>query len=630
MKLGLSLLICLLFQFISFTLKGQEYSSHKKAQRAFEKAAVFLNQKKYTEAINQLKVTIEFDPTFARAVQQLADLYRIEKKYNQAIPLYKKVLILNPNLTPLTYFGLGESLLAEGEYQSALPYLIHYSKGKLTDKGALITHKYILDCEFAQRQSFNTTYVLQKLPRAINTGDNEYFPKLTADSRKIIFTRKTDNQENFYESDFINDQWTDAHKLVGIVNSDFFNEGAHCIAPDGKYLFFTGCNRPQGLGSCDIYISKLENNIWGAPQNLGPPLNSSSWESQPAISADGRTLYFVSNRAGGYGGNDIWKSELKENGTWGIPTNLGNTINTPFDESSPFIHADNKTLYFASNGWPGFGQADLYLSRLTPTGTWSLPVNLGAPINNHLQQNSVQITIDGNIGFLSSQDSSKQLDIYTFAVPNTLKPNPIAYILGNIYDRESKLPLIADIIITNTATQEIIYRDQSYYDDGKFLATLPVGANYALHIQKEGYLFHSEQYNLEQGEVQNKEFYKEILLQPIKKGESLQMNNIYFETDKYELLPESYAELHILVNFLKTNPTTRIEISGHTDNTGTSTKNQLLSENRAKAVQNYLIGKDIAPKRLISVGYGDHKPLAVNKTTAGRQLNRRTEVQILN
>src|SRR5699024_5057160 len=188
-----------------------------------------------------------------------------------------------------------------------------------------------------------------------NTRNDEYFPKLTADNHTLIFTRKESNKENFYASIKEKDQWTEARILEGDINTESFNEGSHCISLDGKYLFFAGCNRPDGLVSCDIYMSKKEDGRWSAPHKLASPVNTSGWESQPAISADGRTLYFVSTRPGGYGGADIWKSELKNNGNWSEPENLGASINTPYDESSPYIHGDNKTLYFASDGWPGFG-----------------------------------------------------------------------------------------------------------------------------------------------------------------------------------------------------------------------------------------------------------------------------------
>lgn len=612
------------------TIIAQEVSSHSKAQKSYEQAKQWLNTQSNKEAIKSLKTTISLDPTFAPAQQQLADIYRLENKYAEAIPLYKNVIILNPTLTQMSYFGLGEALLNEGLYNEALRYLKKYEKFNLSPKGRKITNKYIIDCEFAINQNVQHEFIIQKLPDKINTSDNEYFPKLTADQRKIIFTRKTNNLENFYESEFRDITWTLAKKLQGAVNSDLFNEGAHCISPDGKYLFFTGCNRPEGMGSCDIYVSKLENGIWGIPHNLGPTINTKGWESQPAISADGKTLYFVSNRNGGFGGYDIWKTELQNDATWSQPINLGNVINTEYNETSPFIHPDNQTLYFTSNGHPGFGNQDLYLSRKDSLKNWSKPINLGSPINNNLDQNSIQITTDGHFGFYSTQDSTKQLDIYKFDLPSSLKPNAVAYIVGKIIDKESKEALSANITLTNSDTNLEIYNDNSDDLNGQFLITLPLESTYTLHIQKEGYLFYSEQYELKNTELQNKEITKEILLQPIRKGGLIQLNNIYFDINKYTLLPESFIELNILVNFLKINPQLNIEIIGHTDNTGKVENNKLLSENRAISVKNYIVKHGISMSRISTIGLGNKMPITDNITEEGRKMNRRTEIKILN
>ncbi len=630
MKLYCSILFGILFMLVPIHfLLAQPAPANKKASNAYKKAELSLNNRNIKEAINQLHIAIESDPSFAKAIQQLADLYRVDKNFKQAIPLYEKVIQINPNLTSLSYFGLGESLLAEGRYKEALPYLTEYARGKLTEKGALLTSKYIEDCKYALKNEINPLIIIEKLPSTINTKDNEYFPKFAADSRRIIFTRKTNDQENFYESIFRDDKWSPAQKLTENINTTDFNEGAHSISPDGKYLYFTGCNRPDGLGSCDIYVSQLTNGDWGIPRNLGAPINSNNWESQPSISADGRFLYFTSNRPGGFGGYDIWKSELLENGIWSTAINLGDKINTAFDEGSPFIHADNKTLYFASNGWPGYGQQDLFMSKIDSMNNWSTPINLGSPINNHYHQNSIQITMDGDSGYISSQDSSRQLDIYKFAVPKSIKPNPIAYIIGNIYDKDTKNNISATIAITNTASKEIVYKEKSNYIDGSFLATLPIGYNYALHIQKEGYLFYSEQYDLSPSQIKDKEFIREIFLDPIKSGSYIKLNNLYFDSNKYNLLPESFTELHVLIDFLNLHPNLNIEIAGHTDNTGAVNHNILLSENRSKAVFTYLVEHKISPKRITTIGYGDKQPIADNNDGAGRKLNRRTEIKII-
>ncbi len=610
---------------------GQQRSNNKKAQQYYDNGVKNLQLQNYDVAIEMLKKAVLEDYTFATAYQQLGDIYRKQQRFSNAIPHYQQVLRLNPGLTTLTIFGLGESLLRTGRYAEALPYLNQYRQIPLSEKSKRLTDKYIADCHFAMNTPSIVQLELRKLPLSINTENDEYFPKLTADNSTIIFTRKEHNQENFYESRLTeSNNWTEAKKLIGEINSENFNEGAHCISPDGKYLFFTGCNRPNGQGSCDIYVAKKENGRWSTPTILGAPINTKGWEAQPAISADGRTLYFVSNRPGGMGGNDIWKSELDHNGQWKEPVNLGKNINTAYDESSPYIHADNKTLYFASNGWPGYGGQDLYMSKLDVNGNWTIPTNLGKPINNGYNQTAIHVSMNGAIGYFSSQDTATyQLDIYEFTLPQFIKPNPVAYIAGTVLDAENRQPLLAKVSVTNTDTQVTVFEDQSDYQDGKFIAALPIGQNYAVHVQSTGYLFDSKQYDLTDTNLANEKFAVEILLSTIKPGNITRLGNIYFASNKYDLLPTSTSDLQLLLKFLEVNPTVIVEVGGHTDNTGSKDLNRLLSENRARSVTHYLLKNGINKSRITSKGYGDQAPVASNDTADGRQLNRRTEIKII-
>ncbi|ERJ59975.1 OmpA family protein [Sphingobacterium paucimobilis] len=620
-------LICFLLLLCWYNLSfGQKPSTNRKAQIAYENATKQLALQNRAKAIDELKKAIELDPQFATAYQQLADLYRSENKYTEAIPLYKKVLQIDPNLTKLTLFGLGESQLANAAYQEALTNLSRYAEGELSAKSRQKVQQYMDNCQFALLHHKTDSVQVHRLPATVNTTDDEYFPKLTADGKRLIFTRKSNNQENFFESNLIEENWSTAQKLVGSINSELFNEGAHSISPDGKYLFFTGCNRPNGLGSCDIYVSKFENGTWSAPHNLGYPVNTKGWEAQPAISADGRTLYFVSNRPGGMGGSDIWKSELSADGKWQTPQNLGPQVNTAFDERSPYIHPDNKTLYFASEGWPGFGRYDLFKTQLDSLGQWSTPINLGAPINNNYDQTAIHVTMNGTLGYMASADSSGQLDIYSVNIPKPLQPIPVAYIQGTIYDAENKKTLSATISVTNTHNLEVVYLDQSDDQDGQFIATLPVGANYAVHVHKEGYMFDSRQYDISDTALKNEVFKKDVFLQPIRKGNTIQLNNIYFDTDSSIPLKSSASELQLLLRFMQLNRTVNIEIAGHTDNTGNKAHNQRLSENRASAISAYLLEKGIPESRVKSIGYGDTKPISDNTSPEGKQRNRRTEI----
>jgi outer membrane protein OmpA-like peptidoglycan-associated protein len=451
----------------------------------------------------------------------------------------------------------------------------------------------------------------------------------------IIFTRQENHNEDFYKSVKRNGEWLVAEFLSKEINTSNFNEGAQNISPDGNYLFFTGCNRPDGLGRCDIYISKREGNDWSKPFNIGGPVNTAGWESQPSISADGRTLYFVSTRQGGYGGYDIWSSELNTDGTWSSPVNLGPEINTSYDEQSPFIHPDNESLYFSSNGWPGMGNKDLFLSRKAYSGEkqtgWQKPENLGFPINTFAEESGLSISSNGKLAFFSSnqKEGFGKLDIYSFELPEKLKPKAVTYVKGNVFDNLSKEVLDAHIQITNLANGKTIYDEIADPETGVFLATLPAGKSYGLTVSKEGYLFYSQNFTL-LGNLENQPFSMDISLQKINIGGMVILNNIFFETNKYDLLPESMIELQQLILFLRENPTVSIEIGGHTDNIGEDQSNLFLSRDRSKTVYEYLIKNKIPLKNLSFKGYGEGQPISDNNTEQGRKNNRRTEFKITN
>jgi len=306
-------------------------------------------------------------------------------------------------------------------------------------------------------------------------------------------------------------------------------------------------------------------------------------------------------------------------------------VNTRYDESSPYIHADNRTLYFASNGWPGFGDKDIFKSELDSNGNWQAPTNLGFPINDHHEQSALSVSMNGQQAFFSTRrdDAVGGLDIYSFELPPDVRPHPVAYLKGTIVDAESNSPIPANVTVTDLLADSVLYNEQADYEDGSFLAPLPFGKTYALHIKQPGYLFFSENYPLDDRTEVNDAYEVHIALSRIKAGSTGTLNNIFFDIDRYKLLPASKSELNNLVEFLNLNKTVRVEIGGHTDNTGSAAHNQTLSENRAKAVYNYLLHAGIGASRLTYTGYGPSQPVASNDTEEGRQRNRRTDFTII-
>ncbi len=623
----------LLFLSASFIYAQQRpYSTtDNQAIRYFALANQSLDDRLYDEAIDNLQKAISEDSKFIEAHMLLGDVFRGRWRYKEAVDQYKQVINLDPEFNRGAYYKLGDCEIHTGAYADAKVRLEKYlTYDNLSDQNLFVAKKLMGDCIFSLDAILHPVpFKPLSLGPEINTVDDEYMPAITADENTLIFTRKINNNEDFYQSVKLDGKWQTATYLSDQINTPQYNEGAQSISQDGKVLFFTGCNRPDGLGRCDIYISQKKGDDWGKPFDISPPVNTSGWESQPSISADGRTLFFTSNRKGGYGGYDIWKSRLTDKG-WSEPENLGPNINTAMDEQSPFIHPDDSTLYFCSNGWPGLGGMDLFMSRLGKDGKWQKPTNLGYPINSSGDENGLCLTANGTYAFFASNklNGVGGFDIYTFELPTALRPHEVTYVKGTVRDIITKQPLEAAVEIIDLEKDNAVYEDYSSAEQGDFLATITTGKDYGLNISKDGYLFYSANFSLVGHENKNP-FNIDVLLQPIEVGNKVILKNIFFDTNKFDIKDESKPELQKLVDFLTLNKGVHIEVSGHTDNVGSDKLNQVLSENRARSVYQYLIANGIQADRLSFKGYGETQPVAANDTDDGRSRNRRTEFKII-
>lgn len=631
MRISIILLLLFCLPVRLFAQTRQYSTTDKEAIKNYALAGESIDQNMYDEAIQYLYKAIQRDDKFIEAHSQLASVLTLKRMYKDAIPEYRAVIKLNPEYNRAIYLRLGEAEVNNAEYAPALTHLQTYlGYPNLVEANRYLARKLIADCEFSiNALQHPVPFTPVNMGPEINTVNDEYLPVATADESLLIFTRKIANNEDFYKSLKQDNKWQTATPLSSQINTPNFNEGAQSVSQDGKFLFFTGCNRPDGLGRCDIYISRKIGNDWGKPFDLSSPINTPGWESQPSISADGRTLYFVSNRKGGYGGYDIWKSTLTAKG-WGEPVNMGPNINTAFDEQSPFIHPDDSTMYFCSNGWPGMGNKDLFVSRLAKNGEWGKPQNLGYPINSNGDENGLTITANGSYAFFASNNLNGfgGYDIYKFELPLAARPHTVTYAKGVVTDGTTKKPLEAAVEITDLESGAPVYQDYSSEATGEFLATLTTGKNYGMTVSKNGYLFYSENFSLI-GHKVNNPFNVKIALEPIAIGSKVILKNIFFDTNRFDLKPESMSELKNVINFLALNPTVKIEISGHTDNVGADMANQSLSENRAKSVYQFLIDHSVSTSRMVFKGYGKTQPIMPNTTDDNRALNRRTEIQII-
>ncbi len=625
---------------LSYITNAQWYDPEKVDHNANTIYSLALNKAQsedYITSIKMINEALKIEPKFVDAYLSLAGINANMKNYTESVNQFEKAFALDSVYTYNYLLPYSISLAGTGRFNDALnavnKFLLDTTINARSRKAGEFrkgTYQFAIDYANTHPDK-NYVFKPENLGDSINTTDLEYFPSLTIDGKKLIFTRRINNNEDFYESD-LNDKetWGKAYPLPGNINSTTFNEGAQNISQDGKWLIFTGCNFPEGLGSCDLYISYLTKNGWSKPENLGPNVNSEFWESTPSLSPDKRDLYFSSNVPGGFGGKDIWVCHRNENGKWDEPLNLGAEVNTAGDESTPFIHADNQTLYFNSNGHAGYSEKpDIFVTRKLPNGKWSKPENLGYPINTIDDEGSLVVAPDGKTAYYSSDrsDTKGGLDIYTFQLRQDIRPLRTLWVKGQVYDKKTKEGLPSSVELTDISTRQLISKLQTD-EDGDYLITLPVGKDYAFNVKRKGYLFYSENYNLSTASPDST-FLADIPLQPVEANAHIILKNVFFDTKRTELKPESITELDNVVRLMNENPTIKILISGYTDNVGKSADNLALSKGRAVAVVNYLLNKGVRNERLSFKGMGEANPMADNTTEEGKALNRRTELSIV-
>lgn len=648
MKKRFTYLILIFFLVNSLHVEGQTRerevrTKSSKAKKQYEKAIKSIDERNYQNAIVYLDLALEIDVDFIDAWVVRGDCYLNLSNCKMALESYFKALELDPNYYPPLFYLIGLQELQCGKYLEAVAHFETYIALPNANPGRVrMVRDYLESANFAvEMMNHPVKYNPINMGAEINDTTDEYLPAITADESVLVYTvrrprdrqtacRDCSTEEDFYcsEKDSLK-KWSPRFALKD-VNSHY-NEGAQCVSPDGKYLIFTICNREDGFGSCDLYWSKRIGARWTTPRNLGRPVNSEAWESQPTFSSDGKTVYFVSNRYGSVGSADIWKTTMLGEGIFSRPENLGKVINTQGDEVSPFIHPDNKTLYFASTGHRGFGGKDLFISRLDSNGQWGEPKNIGYPINTPNDELNLVVNAAGDKGYLSSSKEGGfgGLDLYWFELDDAIKPDPVTYFKGFVYDQNTKKPLEASVELIDLKTGNSIVSTNSDASTGNFLICLPTNHDYLLNVSHPDYLFYSDHFKLTGVHDKLNPFVKDVPMKTFKIGETVILNNVFFDTDKFVLKEESQIELNRLVDLMKKNSRVKIEIGGHTDNQGSKEHNVVLSQNRALAVMKFLVEHGIEKTRLTSAGYGMGKPIAPNDTEEGRAMNRRTEFKIM-
>ncbi len=608
---------------------------NKKAVEKFNQAMERVDEGNLANAAGLLLQAIETDKNYVDAYLSLGNIYGKLKNYRTAVQYFEKAFVIDSAYTLDYKMAYSTQLAGMGEFDKALAAINELLTKKPPKNPTSLENaerrkrSYQFAVDFAKNNP-DKDYVFapKNVGAGVNSPESEYFPSLTIDGNSLVFTRRIrDVNEDFYVSRLINGSWEPAQAIEAINTPD--GEAGQNISQDGQWLVFTANNRPGGMGNFDLYISVLTPEGWSAPMNLGPNVNSEQWDSQPCLSPDKRELYFSSRRFGGFGGMDIYVCRLQPNGRWSAPENLGANINTAADDQCPYIHADNQTLYFVSNGWQGYGGNDLFYVRRGYNGTWSKPANLGYPVNTINDEATIFVAADGKTAYYASdkEDSKGGHDIYTFELRQDVRPIKTLWVKGKVFDQKTTKGIPSSVELVDLATRQIITKVQTD-ETGNYLITLPVGKDYMFNVNRKGYLFFSDNF-LMKDRAPDSTYEKNIPLSPIENNATVILKNIFFDVNKFELKPESQAELDKLVELLNENPGLKIEISGHTDNVGKPADNLTLSNNRAKAVVTYLISKNVASARLVAKGYGETKPVADNKTESGKAQNRRTEMKVV-
>jgi len=619
-------------------VSAQLSTNKKKAIELYTQADNFRVRGQYSTAVAMLQEAIEKDKNFIEAYFRLGITYKAMRDFARSNAALERGLSLTQDSRKQKGFfqELGDNYLRLGEYQKSLDFINHFLAVEAINKQRIaMVELWKRNAEYGLRNKKNQSqFKPRQLGDTVNRFGLQYFPVLTADEQELIFTRRMgpgpdDDEDLVVSKKDDNGRWTIPVSISKNINSKF-NEGTCTISADGRTLIFTSCIGRKGYGNCDLFYSRKVGDEWSFPVNIGPEINTSAWESQPSLSADGRVLYFISDRRDGIGGRDIFFSRKTEDGKWLPAENMGQPINTPFDEISPFIHVNGRTLFYATNGKPGFGGFDIFRTELN-NGKWDMPVNFGSPVNDHEDQFSLFISADGTRGYYSHEDGTRENSarLYEMTIPKELQIEYRSnFVKGIVRDRATNQPLQSRVELFDLKKDELLSVVASDSVTGEYLMVLTTGSDYALYVTAPDYLFQSLNFDYENN-ANPAPVVIDILLDKTNAGATAVLNNIFFDFDQYELKEKSKTELGNVIKFLKGKPNIKVEIGGHTDGDGSASYNKQLSLKRAQSVVSYLVEKGINKSQLEEKGYGADKPIKPNDTEENKQANRRIEFKII-
>ncbi|HEX8517122.1 MAG TPA: OmpA family protein [Bacteroidia bacterium] len=644
--------------------KCQEIDN-KKAVKAYEQGLDKKNKKE--ERLAYLKQALELEPdyveaNFAFAMERIKTLIYADQSFKPTEPYFKKVIEICPKYHSNPYYFLGFIYYEEEKWEESAKYLKQFLNFKSDDDKAFDKDYDAYLRQGKEMLKYAKLYgeiLLNPVPfdphpvEGVSTEKAEYLGSISADDDMMLFSRRMPyvNKDQVAESDreielfsySTRDKSTGKFGKGSRMPYPFnkgTNEGGATLSIDNRHMYFTsGKNEGGDQVNIDIYYSDYVNGEWSEPEKV-PGINDPVyWDSQPTLASDGVTLYFASDRPGGMGGTDIYKTvKDKVTGTWSKPQNLGRMINTPYAERTPFMHSDFETMYFASDGHPGVGGLDIFYSRMDSAGKWTEPKNIGVPINTKGDDFGLFVSTDGHLAYFASNEPSRTMgrsvgkdDIYSFELYKEARPQGVSFFKGKIEDKgqgETKNFTVEVMdAVTKKVTKALV---DSTTGDFALVVNTKVKNDLIITAKKDGYAFSSQLISKDSLIDSKPRKMKDIVVDTIAVGKTYALNDIYYKTNSAVLDPRSMVVIEEFVNFLKANPSMKIEIHGHTDNVGKPEANLALSTDRAFTVRDILVEKGIDEKRLQNFkGYGSSKPIADNATEAGRARNRRTEFVIV-
>jgi outer membrane protein OmpA-like peptidoglycan-associated protein/tetratricopeptide (TPR) repeat protein len=592
----------------------------------FTEAQKQYSDSNYTQAIEICNRILDINPELVGVQMLLSYVYDDIK--NPELEIRHLNIAVKLNGHPYIKWRLGEAYYKMGNYSEALNFYNIYSRYKYITEKIRLT----LACKKA-----SCIFNLQSLKGFVENNEftnanDVYWPSLSPDGKKLVFIQENESINEVIENSIISNLDNINNELSGgLEDSLFVGEE---LSEKEEIMFFTGYNREDGFGENDIYFSRYVDGKWNAPANAGNVINSEKSESQANYNSETKQLYFTSNRDGGAGEKDIWRADLMEFAddglpVWSSPENL-NALNTKGNEISPFFHSKTKQLYFSSDTRFGMGGFDLYEVSIDESGLVGEIVNLGFPINSKADELGLVVSyISDTAFFTSARTKDDDLEIFAFNLTRGLRSEPNFYVHLKVINQNSELPVQTSIEIVEGNNLSAENRNENVNSQGELLIRLKANQSYTFNISENGYMYYSKTVSPEKSNSISNPLEFNIRLAPIEVGSEVDLYNIYYETNSFAILPQSESGLQKLVSFLENNSNIKVEIQGHTDDTGVAENNLELSKQRAKSIVDYLVANKLELSRLRYAGYGDTLPIESNETESGRQLNRRTTVKIV-